>query len=262
MEQPDLRRRARASLRAGAERAGARAHFRAIGIDPSRLDGPIVGIVSTWTGTMPCNLNHRELADAVAAAVRRPAACRCRSTRSPSPTTSRRARRDARLADLARGDRRLDRADDARARLRRARLPRRLRQDDAGRADGARARRQAGVRALRRPDARRPAARARGHDPGRLGGRRRRGARAAHARGAGRARGGRLPRAGTCAGHFTANTMAVALDCLGLAASGDGLDPAEELDAKRAAAARAGATAVDSPSPGRPARRSSTGARS
>ena len=30
------------------------------------------------------------------------------------------------------------------------------------------------------------------------------------------------PGPGTCAGHFTANTMAVALDCLGIAASGDG----------------------------------------
>jgi dihydroxy-acid dehydratase len=40
-----------------------------MGIDPERLDGPIVGIASTWTGTMPCNLNHRRLADGVAAAV-------------------------------------------------------------------------------------------------------------------------------------------------------------------------------------------------
>ena len=36
------------------------------------------------------------------------------------------------------------------------------------------------------------------------------------------------PGAGTCAGHFTANTMAVALDCLGLARIGDGLVPADE----------------------------------
>src|SRR3954452_12623783 len=62
-------RRARAALRSGAERAGARAHFRAMGIDPDRLDGPVVGIASTWTGTMPCNLNHRRLADRAAAAV-------------------------------------------------------------------------------------------------------------------------------------------------------------------------------------------------
>ena len=36
-----------------------------MGIDPARLDGPIIGIASTWTGTMPCNLNQRELADRV-----------------------------------------------------------------------------------------------------------------------------------------------------------------------------------------------------
>src|SRR3954447_13669821 len=69
MEHADVRRRARLALRAGAERAGARSHFRAIGVDPARLDGPIVGVASTWTGTMPCNLNHRELSDAVSAGV-------------------------------------------------------------------------------------------------------------------------------------------------------------------------------------------------
>ena len=60
---------ARAALRDGVERAGARAHFRSIGVDPDRLDGPIVGIASTWTGTMPCNFTQRELSDAAAAAV-------------------------------------------------------------------------------------------------------------------------------------------------------------------------------------------------
>ena len=52
------------------------------------------------------------------------------------------------------------------------------------------------------------------------------------------------PGAGTCAGHFTANTMAVALECLGIARLGDGLVPAADLDEKRAAAARAGELAV------------------
>src|SRR5689334_23808893 len=60
-----LRREARRKLRADPSRAGARAHFRAMGIDPERLDDPIVGIASTWTGTMPCNLNHRDLSAAV-----------------------------------------------------------------------------------------------------------------------------------------------------------------------------------------------------
>src|SRR5438045_3879770 len=62
-------RRARASLVGGAERAGARAHFRAMGIDPARLTGPIIGVASTWTGTMPCNLNQLALSERVVAAV-------------------------------------------------------------------------------------------------------------------------------------------------------------------------------------------------
>jgi dihydroxy-acid dehydratase len=52
------------------------------------------------------------------------------------------------------------------------------------------------------------------------------------------------PGAGTCAGHFTANTMAVALDCLGIACLGDGLVPADDADAKAGAARRAGALAA------------------
>src|SRR3954469_11237383 len=69
MDQDALRRRARAALASGAERAGARAHFRAMGIDPARLDGSIVGVASTWTGTMPCNLNQLELSRHVCDAV-------------------------------------------------------------------------------------------------------------------------------------------------------------------------------------------------
>jgi len=57
------------SLRDDAARAGARAHFRAMGIDPARLDGRLVGIASTWTGTMPCNLTQRALAAHVAEGV-------------------------------------------------------------------------------------------------------------------------------------------------------------------------------------------------
>ncbi len=69
MDQDALRRRARAGLAAAPERAAARAHFRALGVDPTRLDGPIVGVCSTWTGTMPCNLNQLELSRHVCAGV-------------------------------------------------------------------------------------------------------------------------------------------------------------------------------------------------
>jgi dihydroxy-acid dehydratase len=51
------------------ERAPFRSHVRAMGLDPARLERPTVGIASTWTGTMPCNLTQRALARHVAAGV-------------------------------------------------------------------------------------------------------------------------------------------------------------------------------------------------
>ncbi len=52
------------------------------------------------------------------------------------------------------------------------------------------------------------------------------------------------PGYGTCAGHFTANTMAVALDCLGISRVGDGLVPADDDAAKGAAAEAAAELAI------------------
>src|SRR4051794_4613779 len=69
MDADDARHRAPAGLRSGGQRAGARAHFRALGVGPARLDGPIVGIASAWTQAMPCILTHRRLAARAAAAV-------------------------------------------------------------------------------------------------------------------------------------------------------------------------------------------------
>ena len=120
---------------------------------------------------MPCNLNQRELSDAAAAAVDAAGGVALpvqhdRGLRQPVPGHA----GDARVARLARGDRRLDRADGDRARLRRARLHRRLRQDDAGGADGARPDRQARGPALQRPAARRAPRRPRADDPRGLGG--------------------------------------------------------------------------------------------
>jgi dihydroxy-acid dehydratase len=51
------------------ERAPFRSHVRAMGLDPERLSRPTVGIASTWTGTMPCNLTQRALAQHVALGV-------------------------------------------------------------------------------------------------------------------------------------------------------------------------------------------------
>src|SRR5256714_1301094 len=52
------------------------------------------------------------------------------------------------------------------------------------------------------------------------------------------------PGVGTCAGHFTANTMAVAIDCLGIACVGDALVPADDRELKGESTAHAGALAV------------------
>jgi dihydroxy-acid dehydratase len=53
-----------------ARRAGARAHLRAMGLDERDWRKPLVGIATTWTGTMPCNLGQRDLAGRVATGVR------------------------------------------------------------------------------------------------------------------------------------------------------------------------------------------------
>ncbi|WP_240543029.1 dihydroxy-acid dehydratase [Solihabitans fulvus] len=47
-----------------------RAHLRSIGYSPADLAKPIVGVAHSWIGTMPCNYNHRELAEAVQRGVR------------------------------------------------------------------------------------------------------------------------------------------------------------------------------------------------
>jgi dihydroxy-acid dehydratase len=57
-------------LAADPRRASARAHFRAMGLDERDLAKPLIGIASTWTGTMPCNLGQRELAAHVADGIR------------------------------------------------------------------------------------------------------------------------------------------------------------------------------------------------
>jgi dihydroxy-acid dehydratase len=43
-------------------RAPARAHYRAMGLDDAAMHRPLIAIATTWTATMPCNLNQRELA--------------------------------------------------------------------------------------------------------------------------------------------------------------------------------------------------------
>ncbi|TDV35912.1 dihydroxy-acid dehydratase [Actinophytocola oryzae] len=65
----DPRHRSRALVE-GPARAGARAQLKGMGFDAEALSRPFVGVAHCWTGTMPCNLSHRTLAGAVADGVR------------------------------------------------------------------------------------------------------------------------------------------------------------------------------------------------
>jgi dihydroxy-acid dehydratase len=65
----DPRHRSRA-LYDGPERAPARSYLKAIGFSDRDIARPIVGIANTWTETMPCNFNLRELAEHVKRGVR------------------------------------------------------------------------------------------------------------------------------------------------------------------------------------------------
>jgi dihydroxy-acid dehydratase len=244
--QDELRRRAREGLVSAPERAPARAHFRAMGIDPARLDGPIVGVVSTWTETMPCNLNQRDLADrvregveaagGVALAFNTVAVSDNQSQGTPgmrASLVSREVIADSielvthahdfdGLVCLVGCDKTVPGALMALARLdkpavclyggpmRAGRLRgREVAIGDVWEAVGAEER---GLLSRAELDELERVA---------------------------------CPGAGTCAGHFTANTMAVALDCLGISRIGDGLVPAADVEDKREAAARAGRLCVN-----------------
>jgi dihydroxy-acid dehydratase len=54
----------------GSSRAGARAFVKGIGFDDEALSKPIVGVATTWTETMPCNFTHRALAAKVKEGIR------------------------------------------------------------------------------------------------------------------------------------------------------------------------------------------------
>jgi dihydroxy-acid dehydratase len=60
----DLRHRSRV-LYDGPDRAPARSYLKAIGLTDADIARPIVGIASTWTETMPCNFMLRHLAEHV-----------------------------------------------------------------------------------------------------------------------------------------------------------------------------------------------------
>ena len=255
-EQESLRRRARAGLASSVERAPARAHFRAMGIDPATLGGPIVGIASTWTQTMPCNLNQRDLAACVAEGVAEAGGVALEfntiavSDNQSQGTPGMRASLISRevIADsielmthahdfdalvcLVGCDKTTPGALMALGRLDKPALglyggpmragrvaDRQVTIQDVWEAVGAAER---GLVSRSELD-----------ELERLA----------------------CPGAGACAGNFTATTMAVALELLGLANIGDGLIPAADVERKADAARRAGALAVQLAREGTTARR-------
>jgi dihydroxy-acid dehydratase len=65
----DLRKYSR-TLYDGTSRASARSYLLNIGFSQADLQKPIVGVADAWIGTMPCNFNHRQLAAWAAEGVR------------------------------------------------------------------------------------------------------------------------------------------------------------------------------------------------
>ena len=59
-----------AEMTDGPSRAGARAMLKAIGFTDDDLAKPIIGVADMWTETMPCNYNHREMAKYVKEGIR------------------------------------------------------------------------------------------------------------------------------------------------------------------------------------------------
>jgi len=66
----DRQQRRSDEMLAGPDRAPARAMLRAIGFSRDDLTKPIIGVGHSWIETMPCNYNHRELAEHVKAGIR------------------------------------------------------------------------------------------------------------------------------------------------------------------------------------------------
>ncbi|MEP7337657.1 MAG: dihydroxy-acid dehydratase [Acidobacteriota bacterium] len=54
----------------GRDRAPARSMLKAIGFDDEALAKPIIGVAHMWIETMPCNINHRDLAAKVKEGIR------------------------------------------------------------------------------------------------------------------------------------------------------------------------------------------------
>ena len=232
----------------GLDRAPHRAFLHALGLKTADFQKPFVGVASTDS---PHHALQRAARRVRARGLRRGARGGRRAVRLRLGLGRRldvdESRRHALFAGVARDHRRRRRGGGARPRLRRARHLRRLRQDAARDDDGDGAAQPAGGVRLRRR-------RAAGH----LEGPRRH--RARHLRSGGRrawrARSQRrsssssseicIPTLGSCPGQFTANTMAMVSETLGLALPGSATLPA--VASERAAVARSGRRSGDASS--------------
>ncbi|MGI8773883.1 MAG: dihydroxy-acid dehydratase [Actinomycetota bacterium] len=65
----DSTKRQSSALTDGPNRAAARAMLKAVGFNDDDLAKPLIGVATTWTETMPCNLNQRSLAAQVKAGI-------------------------------------------------------------------------------------------------------------------------------------------------------------------------------------------------
>ena len=65
----DPRKRSRVLLE-GTDRAAARAMMKAVGFSDQDVSRPQIGVAHSWIGTMPCNWNHRKLAEKVMQGIR------------------------------------------------------------------------------------------------------------------------------------------------------------------------------------------------
>ncbi len=157
----DVKHRSRA-LTDGPERAAARSYLHGIGYSAEDLAKPIVGVAHSWIETMPCNFNNRVLAAKVKEGIRAAGGTPMElntiaiSDGITMGTAGMRASLVSRelIADSIE-------LVASRARVRRDRDDLRLRQDDPGHGDGARAPEHPVADAVRRLDPARAGSRAR-----------------------------------------------------------------------------------------------------
>jgi dihydroxy-acid dehydratase len=67
---PDPSKRHSAAITEGIDRAPARAMLKAVGFTDADLARPILGVGTSWIETMPCNYTHREIAEQVKSGIR------------------------------------------------------------------------------------------------------------------------------------------------------------------------------------------------